>query len=168
MIVVIAVVLIPTFVLTVVVVIVVMPTIAVAIMVMVPLVIVLHPSARAVPVTTVIAATFIVWNNPGRAFVRTTRPIARVPVIVPADRIPVTIYPGILRLVLRLRTWRPSDNHPRRWWCSNLNPNGYLAERCRCSSQECTRQKQRASPFLPVHVHLSSLPAHCAEIASID
>jgi len=48
-----------------------------------------------------------------------------------------------------------------------LNPNRHLAERRWRRSQKCACQKQRASPFLPVHFHsCEPFRAHREEIAS--
>src|SRR5690348_17493600 len=73
------------------------PAAAVAIAVMVPVMVVLEAPARTVPVAAVVAAPFIMWNDPDRALIRRTRPVALVPAIMTPIRIPVAVNPGELR-----------------------------------------------------------------------
>src|SRR5215470_3255758 len=82
----------PAFVLAVVLV----PATVVPIAVMVPVMVVLETPARTSPVATVVAALFIVWKDPDRAYIRWTRPVASVPVIMSVRRIPVTVDPHVL------------------------------------------------------------------------
>ena len=58
------------------------PATVVPIAVMVPVMVVLETPARTSPIATVVAALSIVWNDPDRANIRRTRPVASVPVIV--------------------------------------------------------------------------------------
>src|SRR5262252_5028592 len=68
----------PAFVLAVVLV----PATVVPIVVMVPVMVVLETPVRTVPVATVVAALVIVRNDPDRALIRRTGPVASVPVIM--------------------------------------------------------------------------------------
>ena len=72
------------------------PAAVVAIVVMVPVMVVFEAPVLTVPVATVVAALFIVWNDPDRANIRRTRPVALVPAIMPPHRIPVAFDPHVL------------------------------------------------------------------------
>jgi hypothetical protein len=67
------------------------------IMVVIPMMIVLNPSMLAVPISGEIAGSIVIWGDPTGARVRGTRPIARVPLIMSSDRVPVAPNPGIIR-----------------------------------------------------------------------
>jgi hypothetical protein len=108
--------LVPAFVLAVVFV----PATAVAVVVMVPVMVVLEAPARTAPIATVVAALFIVWNDPDRANIRRTRPVAPVPVIMTLRRIPVAVDPRV-RVVFRIRAWRAHGDHSRRGRCADLD-----------------------------------------------
>src|SRR5215475_3249515 len=88
-------VLVPAFVLAVVMVIVVMPATTIAVVVMIPFVAMFKTTARSLPVSTVIAASFITRDDPDCACVRRTSPIALMPVIMAAYWIPIAIHPGV-------------------------------------------------------------------------
>ena len=83
-----------------------MPATVVPTAVMVPVMVVLESPARTSPVATVVAAVFIVWNDPDRANVRRTRPVAAVPVIVTFHRIPVAVDPRVLVFIFGIGAWR--------------------------------------------------------------
>src|SRR5213593_429297 len=72
------------------------PAAAVAIAVMVPVMVVLEAPARTAPVAAVVAAPFIGWNDPDRANIGRTRPVASVPGIMTVLRIPVALDPRVL------------------------------------------------------------------------
>src|SRR5215472_15749996 len=82
------------------------PATAVPIAVMVPVMVVLETPVRTSPVATVVAALFIVWNDPDRANIRRTRPVAAVPVIVTFHRIPVAVDPRVLVFIFGIGAWR--------------------------------------------------------------
>ena len=63
---------------------------------MVPLVVVVEMSARAVPITTVVATAFMARSNPVCTHVGWTAPVAFVPAIVAGNRIPIATYPNIV------------------------------------------------------------------------
>src|SRR5215467_888554 len=96
------------------------PATVVPIAVMVPVMVVLETPLRTTPVATVVAALFIVRNNPNRANIRRTRPVAAVPVIVTVHRIPVAVDPRVL-VIFRFGAWRTSGNHSRCGRRSDLN-----------------------------------------------
>src|SRR5215470_1158386 len=75
--------------------------------VMVPVMVVLEPPARTSPEATVVAAVFIVWNDPDRAIIRRTGPVASVPVIMTLHRIPVAVDPHVL--IFGTGAWRPNS-----------------------------------------------------------
>src|SRR5215475_1750693 len=91
--------------------------------------VVLETSARTSPVASVIAALSIVWNDPDRANVRRTRPVASVPVIMTVRRIPVAVDPNEL-VIFRIGAWRANGDHSGLRRCADLNSDGDLAERC--------------------------------------
>src|SRR5215467_6012778 len=103
---------IPAFVLAVVFV----PATAVAFLVMIPVMVVLEASVRTAPVTTMVAALFIVWGDPDRANIRRTRPVASMPVIMTLHRIPVAVDPHVL-VILGIGTWRTNGDCSLRWRC---------------------------------------------------
>src|SRR5262249_35852910 len=129
------------------VVVVIVPTVAVAIAIAVPVMVVLKAAARSFPITAVVAPTFITRDNPDCALVRPACPVAPVPIIVPAYRIPVALDPGILILVLRFRTRWPHRVDARRRWRTNYNSDRDLAA--------CRRRASKQSPTEQHHSHAS-------------
>jgi hypothetical protein len=83
-----------------------MPATVVPIAVMVPVMVVLEAPMRTPPVATVVAALFIVRNDPDRALIRRKRPVASVPVIMTLHRIPVAIDPHVLVFIFGIGAWR--------------------------------------------------------------
>ena len=79
----------------VVVIVVILPAATVAIMVPVPVVVVLEVAARTIPITGVEASAIVARTDPASAFIRRASPIAAVPDIMAADRVPITIDPGV-------------------------------------------------------------------------
>ena len=75
------------------------PAIVVAIAFMVPVMVVLDTPVRTVPVASVVAALFIVWNNPNRATIRRTSPVASVPRIMTVHRIPVALRDALFEIL---------------------------------------------------------------------
>jgi hypothetical protein len=69
----------------------------VAVVVPVPAVVVFKPATISVPVARIILLSIVVRFNPSSTFIRRPRPVAFMPLIVVADRIPVTAYPRVLR-----------------------------------------------------------------------
>src|SRR5215467_4324359 len=96
------------------------PATMVPIAVMVPVMVVLETPVRTSPVATVVAALFIVWNDPDRANIRRTRPVASVPVIMTVYRIPVAVDPHEL-VIFRIGAWRANGDHSRWGRCADLN-----------------------------------------------
>src|SRR5262249_10851770 len=139
----------PTFVLAVVFV----PATVVAIMIMVPMMVVLDAPARTVPVATVIVATFVVWNDPDRADISRTRPVASVPGIMALRRIPVAVDPHV-PAISRIGAWRAHGDHSRRGWCADLDSNGHLAECCGRAGKKCACEQQHSYPRFVVEFHL--------------
>ena len=74
---------------------VILPAITVAIMVPVPVMVVLEVAARTVPITGVEASAIVARTDPARAFIRRASPIASMPDVMAADRVPITIDPGV-------------------------------------------------------------------------
>jgi len=75
------------------VVVVITPTVAVPVMVMIPMVVVLEATAISFPVAHKILAALMAWPNPAGPRVWRPRPITRVPLVVPSDRIPIALNP---------------------------------------------------------------------------
>src|SRR5262245_61156367 len=115
----------PAFVLAVVLV----PATVVPIAVVVPVMVVLETPVRTSPIANVVAALFIVWNDPDRANIRRTGPVASVPVIMTLRRIPVAVDPHEL-FIFRIGAWRANGDHSGCRRCDDLNSDGDLAERC--------------------------------------
>src|SRR5215471_9041926 len=96
------------------------PATMVPIAVMVPVMFVLETPVRTSPVASVVAALFIVRNDPDRANIRRTRPVASVPVIMTVCRIPVAVDPHEL-VIFRIGAWRANGDHSGWGWCADLN-----------------------------------------------
>jgi hypothetical protein len=123
------------------VVVVITPTVAVPVMVMVPMVVVLKATAIPFPIAYKILATLMAWPNPTRSRVWRPRPITFVPLVVPPDRIPVTLDP----YKFRPRSWREHANYPRGRRRPDADPNGNLSRRCdRAGQQEPGNQQDSA------------------------
>ena len=106
----------PAFVLAVVLV----PATVVPIAVMVPVMVVLEPPMWTAPVTSVVVALSIMWNDPDCANIRRTRPVASVPVIMTVRRIPVAGDPHVL-VIFRIGAWRANGDHLGWRRCADLN-----------------------------------------------
>ena len=128
----------PAFVFSVVVMIV--PAVAVLIVVVVPVMVVFKAASRPLPVAAIVMAPFVVRNDPNRAGVRRARPVAPVPAIVSADRIPVALHPRVFTGILWFGAWRPNRNHPRRRWRADHNANRDLTVCAGRTCQERTSQ----------------------------
>ena len=96
------------------------PAIVVPIAVMVPVMVVLDTPVLTVPVASEVTALFIVRNNPNRATIRRTSPVASVPRIMTVHRIPVAFDPHVL-VILWVGAWRSSGDHSRCGRCDDLN-----------------------------------------------
>jgi hypothetical protein len=79
----------------------------VAFVVLVPAVIVFKPATISVPVARIKLLSIVVRFNPSSTFIGRPRPVAFMPFIVVADRIPVTAYPR----VFRAWAWGRNSNH---------------------------------------------------------
>jgi hypothetical protein len=71
--------------------------ILVPVVVLVPAVIVFEPAMISVPVTRVKLLSIMVRFDPSSTFIGRPRPIAFMPFVVMADRIPIAAYPNALR-----------------------------------------------------------------------
>ena len=88
----------------------VVPTVALAI----PVMVVLHAAALAVPVSDEVAPSVVAGSNPSRSRVRHSRPITVMPFVVISDRVPVAVDPSIIGA----GTDRTDAQHAGRWWRS--------------------------------------------------
>jgi hypothetical protein len=79
------------------VVVVVVVAILIAVLVVVPVVIVFQPATVSVPVTRIKLLSIMVRLDPPSAFIGRSSPIALMPFVMVADRIPITTYPCELR-----------------------------------------------------------------------
>jgi hypothetical protein len=111
------------------------PTVAVPVTLMIPMVVVLQAAAISVPVAYKILAAFMAWPNPAGSSVWRPRPIARVPLVMPSDRIPVALDP----YKIRPGSWREHANYASRRWRPNVDSNRNLS-RCR---DRASQQKSR-------------------------
>lgn len=79
--------------------------------------------ARTLPVSWQILRSIMVWLNPERALIGRTAPVAAMPLVVAADRIPVASYKCVSR------SWAGMPNLNSGWWRrSDVNTNRYAAE----------------------------------------
>ena len=123
----------------VVVIVVILPATTVAIMVPVPVMVVLEVAAGTIPITGVETSTIVARTDPAGAFIRRASPIAAVPDIMAADRVPITIDPGVFRFGAGADR---TDCIDARWrWRSDLNADGNLAE-CRGRSNKNRAREQ--------------------------
>jgi hypothetical protein len=83
-------------------------TVAVAI----PVMVVLHAAALAVPVSDEVAPPVVAGSNPSRGRVGHARPITVMPFVVIPDRVPVAIDPN----AIGTGTDRTDAQHAGRWW----------------------------------------------------
>ena len=72
-------------------------TAMIASMVVVPFVLVFETAVRAFPVAVIKPTTVMAWADPAGAFIRRTAPVAFVPAIMAAHRIPVAADPNEFR-----------------------------------------------------------------------
>ena len=112
---------------------VILPAITVAIMVPVPVMVVLEVAARTIPIAGIEALAIVARTDPARAFIRRASPIAAVPDVMAAHRVPITIDPGVFGFRAGA-DW--ADCIDARWRRrSDLNADGNLAE-CRGRSNK--------------------------------
>jgi hypothetical protein len=71
--------------------------ILVTVVVLVPAVIVFKPAAFSVPVPCIKLLPIVARFHPSSAFIGRPRPVAVMPFVVVADRIPIAAYPGEFR-----------------------------------------------------------------------
>jgi hypothetical protein len=88
---------------------------------LVPVMVVLESTMVSVPVPAVVSAAFMPRADPACARVWRQGPITGMPPIVPADWIPITFDPD----VVRCRT-RRHHNYARRRWRPNFDSNRHL------------------------------------------
>jgi hypothetical protein len=110
----------------------------VPIVIVVPTVIVLQAAVVPIPVTRVVLLPVVVRFHPSGARVGRPRPVAFMPSIVVAGRIPVAAY----KRVIRSRTWRRNANQAGRRGRADSDAKGNLSLRCRCASQQHYGEKQ--------------------------
>jgi len=115
----------------------------VASLVAVRMVIVVHPTAISVPVTSKELLPVVMRLNPARALVWGSSPIAGMPSVLLADWIPIAVYPD----KIGTRSLRLNSNHARLRWRTNSDSKGNLCGECRpCGQQH--RNKQYCSETL--------------------
>jgi hypothetical protein len=69
----------------------------IAVVLAIPVVIVLHPAVRSIPVTRVEHGAIMTWRYPCRAFIRRPAPIPCVPSVAACFRIPIAVDKRITR-----------------------------------------------------------------------
>jgi hypothetical protein len=85
--------------------------VAVTVMVVVPVVVMLNAAAVACPVPYEVSFSIVMRRHPSGALIRGLSPIARVPFVMMAYRIPIPLHPdeswtGLVRLVVNHSRWR--------------------------------------------------------------
>jgi hypothetical protein len=106
------------------------PAIAVSITIAVPVVIVFIASTGAFPIAVIVEPAFITRPDPDCAAVRRLSPIAAVPNVAAAYRIPVTVNPD----VAGARSDRPYAVHTRWRRSAQFNTDGHLSFQDWCST----------------------------------
>lgn len=123
----------------------VVPAVAVPVVVVVPAVVVLKTPAVAVPVTREVTIAVVVGHHPTRTRIRRARPIAGMPPVVPAHRVPVAFDPH----EVRSRAWRNHRQHAGRRGRSDLDSHGNLCVRCRCRGKQKCRSQDDLADQMP-------------------
>src|SRR2546429_4446785 len=118
---------------------VILPATTVAIMVPVPVMVVLEVAARTIPITGVEASAIVARTDPARAFIRRASPIAAVPDVMAAHRVPITIDPRVFVFGAGADWTHGVDARWRRR--SDLNADGNLAECRRRSNKNRAREQ---------------------------
>src|SRR4051794_10286502 len=109
----------------------------VAVAIVVPLVLMLEPPPRTSPVAGVIPPILPARPHPRHTLIGNARPVSFVPAVVPANRVPVAVYPRELGTRRRRPnsddTWgrRAADHDPHR---------DVRAEQRRGGEQQCSQQ----------------------------
>lgn len=122
----------------VVVVMIVLPAIAVPVVVMVPAVVVFKAAAVAIPIAREISLAVVMRRDPMRTRIGWTRPVARVPLIVMPDGIPVAFHPHEIGPG---SGWNYRQ-HARRWRRSDLDSDGNLCVRYRSPGEQKRANQQ--------------------------
>src|SRR5579863_3127992 len=118
----------------------------VPIMLVVPFIVVLHPPVLPVPVACKELLPIVMGSHPMRSFVRWPRPVAFVPLVVAAHRIPIPIHPN----KIRPRSRRPHVYHTRRRGRPNPDPNGNLRSAYRHARQQYHPKAQSSNQALHI------------------
>jgi len=126
-------VLVAAFVFAVVVVIVVAPAATVTVVIAVPMMVMLEVAARTIPIAGVEAFAVMAGADPAGAFIRRTSPVAAVPNVVAANRVPIALDP----CVFGFGTGADRTHSVNARWRgrSDLNTDGNLTE-CRWRSDK--------------------------------
>ena len=90
----------------------------------VPVVVMFKPASVPLPVTLVISFSIMMRRHPPCAVVGWSSPITVVPLVMPSDRIPITVYP----YVLRAWSWRLNTDHTGWRRRANLDSNRDLSK----------------------------------------
>ena len=117
----------------------------------IPAMIVLEPAAVTIPVTAIELPALIPRSYPDGAAIGRPRPISSVPMIAAAYRIPVPLYP----VVIRARSHGPHLNHPGTRRLTNPDSYGYLSVNRRRSHHK-NQGKQNGKHKFP-HIRFSLL-----------
>ena len=112
---------------------VILPAAAVVIAVAVPVMIVFKAAARAIPITGIETFAIVARTDPARTFIRRASPIAPVPNVTAADRIPIAFDPAVFGFGAGADWANGVDARWRRR--SDLDADGNLAECCRRSNK---------------------------------
>jgi hypothetical protein len=128
----------------------------------IPVMVVLNPSMLSVPVAHVILATVVARANPRRAFIGRPGPIAFVPSVAAAIRIPIPVYP----IVVRARRYRSYANHPVTRWLTNPDSHGYLSVNRRRPHHKNQDKQRRKNKFL--HIRFPLLKWNTLETISLS
>jgi hypothetical protein len=122
-------------------VVVVVPAVAIAVFVFVPAVVVLEAAAVSVPIAREVLLAVVVWRDPVRARVRRAGPVAGVPLVVLAVRVPIALHPDEVRPRARRHL-----NNPGRRGRANSDPERNLGARC-CGAQHREGSDQKQFPY---------------------
>ena len=104
----------------------------------VPVVVVLNPAAVSRPVTHEILSALVVRRHPVGPFIRWPSPVARMPLVMPPDRIPIPTHKN----EFRSRRRRLNINRARWRWRADRDADGNLrASRGNTGEDDCCKQR---------------------------
>jgi hypothetical protein len=128
----------------------------------IPVMVVVNPTMVSVPVANVILAALVARSDPRSAGVGRPSPIALMPSVAAAVRIPIPVHP----VVIGARSHRPHSNHPGTRWLTNPDSHGYLSVNRRRSHHKNQDKQYGKDKFL--HIRFPLLKWNTLETISLS